>query len=323
MSTSLVRTVPAPAALPPGLKSRLRLKHLELFRQVCALQSLRKAAQAANMTQPAATKLVQELEEMFGLPLFHRDRRGLRPTAQGEALRRHVDVVMADVGNMYADAHLFAAGGTGLIRLGIIPSLSSALLARSVNALVAAHPRASIQMRESSTDELLEALAANQLDAMFGRVLHAGSAGALRITKVYTEAFEIVCASTHPLARRRSVTWQQLCVQPWVLPASGPLREMSEDLFTAQGVLRPRVAVGSGSFHQTRHVIASGAMLGILPRSIALQGRADGDLVVLRTGQGLTFPPISLIARKDIERSPLLIEFEQIVLRTTAALNLK
>jgi len=275
------------------------------------------------MTQPAATKLVQEMEDMFGLPLFHRDRRGLRPTVHGEALRRHVDLVMADVGQMYSDVHLFASGGTGLIRLGIIPSLSSALLARSVNALMAAHPQARVHMRESSSDELLEALAAHQLDALFGRVLHAAPAGSLHITPVYTEAFEIVCASHHRLARRRAVTWQQLSGEAWVLPASGPLREMSEDLFTSQGVLRPRVAVGAGSFHQTRHVIAGGQMLGILPRSIALQGRADGDLVILRTGQGVRFPPISLIMRRDIERSPLLIEFERIVLRTAAALRLE
>lgn len=316
------RKPPPTGVLPPGLKTRLRLKHLELFRHVCELQSLRKAADASSMTQPAATKLVQELEDMFGLPLFHRDRRGMRPTEHGEALRRHVQVLMADVANMYADVHLLAAGGTGLVRLGIIPSLSSALLAASVNELVATHPSARIQMRESSTDELLRDLLANNLDILFGRVLHVASASRLRITEVYTETFEIVCARSHRLARRRAVTWQDLSQEPWVLPATGPLREMAEDMFTAHGVLRPVVSIASGSFHQTRHVIASGALLGILPRSLALESQASGDVVLLRTGRGPRFAPISLIARKDIEQPPLVREFERIAVRTAAALRL-
>lgn len=274
------------------------------------------------MTQPAATKLVQELEDMFGLPLFHRDRRGMRPTQHGEVVRRHIHVVMADVTNMHADVSLFAAGGTGLVRLGIIPSLSSALLARSVNELVAAHPQARVQMRESSTDELLQELATNNLDVIFGRVLHAGQASNLRITKVYTESFEIVCAKDHRLARRRAVTWQELSEERWVLPATGPLREMAEDMFTAHGVMRPVVTVASGSFHQTRHVIASGRLLGILPRSIALQSETDGDVAVLRAGRSAKFAPIGLITRKDIEQPPLVREFERIALRTAAALKL-
>ena len=318
----MARKSSSTSVLPAKLKTRLRVKHLELFRQIGELQSLRKAADACGMTQPAATKLVQELEDMFGLPLFHRERRGMRLTDHGEVVRRHIDIVMADVANMYADVHLFAAGGTGLLRLGIIPSLSSELLAHCVNELIATDPRARIQMRESSTDELLQQLATNGLDIIFGRVLHRANASNLRITKVYTESFEIVCAKSHRLAGRSSVSWQELSEERWVLPATGPLREMAEDMFTAHGVLRPLVAVASGSFHQTRHVIASGPLLGILPLSQALQGRMSGDVVSLRTGRAARFAPISLIARKDIEQPPLVREFERIAVRTAKSLRL-
>lgn len=314
---------PPTRALPASVKTRLRLKHLELFRNICELQSLRRAADACSMTQPAATKLVQELEDMFGLPLFHRDRRGMRPTANGHAVRRHIQVVMADVANMYADVHFLAAGATGLLRLGIVPSLSSALLAASINKLVSTHPGVRVEMRESSTDELLHDLHANNLDIMFGRVLRVGDASRLRITEVYTESFEIVCARQHRLARRRMVDWRNLSEEQWVLPGTGPLREMAEDMFTAAGVLRPVVSVAAGCFHQTRHVIASGSLLGILPRSLALQGQKEGDVVVLRTGAGLRFAPISLIARKDIELPPVVDEFQRVALQAAGDLRLK
>jgi DNA-binding transcriptional LysR family regulator len=173
------------------------------------------------------------------------------------------------------------------------------------------------------TDELLEALASNNLDIMFGRVLHARQASNLRVTKVYTESFELVCSQQHPLARKRIVGWKELAQQQWVLPATGPLREMAEDIFTARGVLRPEISVASSSFHQMRYVIAAGSLLGVLPRSIALRGKADGELALLRTGEGAKFAPISLIARKDFEQPPLVSEFEKIVLRVASKLKLR
>ena len=310
------------SAIPPAFKTRLRMKHLELFRKVCEFQSLRKAAVASNMTQPAATKLVHELEDMFGKRLFDRDRSGMSLTQYGRIVQRHIDVLMADVVNMYTDVNMFASGGSGLIRLGILPSLSSALLSQSINELVTAHPRARFELREAPTDELLDELASNKLDLIFGRVLHARQASSLHVTKVYTESFEVVCSKLHLLAQRKTVGWKDLAQQQWVLPATGPMREMAEDIFTARGVMRPDIAVASSSFHQMRYVIASGQLLGVLPRSIALRAQADGELVLLRPGQGARFAPISLITRKEIEQSPLVEEFAGIVLRVAGMLKL-
>jgi DNA-binding transcriptional LysR family regulator len=309
---------------PPMFRTRLRMKHLELFRQVCELQSLRKAAEASNMTQPAATKLVRELEDMFDTPLFHRDRRGMRLTGPGEMVRRHIAVLLADVSHMVSEVKLFAGGGSGLIRLGIIPSLSSRLLAQSMNKLLEAHPQARFQLREGATDELMDELARNELDIIFGRMLHAGPAANLRVTSIYTETFDIVCGRRHPLVRKASVAWKDLAQELWVLPASGtPLREMAESMFTAHGVLRPVVAIASSSFQQMRFVIGAGQLLGILPRSIASRGQAEGDLVLLRHAERVKFAPISLIVRKDLEQPPLVEEFSRIVHGTARSLRLQ
>lgn len=309
--------------LPPVFRTRLRMKHLELFRHICDLQSLRKAADASSMTQPAATKLVQELEDMFGAPLFHRDRRGMRPTGHGDVVRRHIDVLLADVGHMVSDVKLFASGGSGLIRLGIIPSLSPALLAQSMNELLASHPQARFQLREEATVELMNELASNKLDIIFGRVLHAGHASNLRVANIYTETFDIVCGKRHPLARKASVAWKDLAQEQWVLPVSGtPLREMAEAMFTSHGVLRPVVAVASSSFQQMRFVIAAGQLLGLLPRSIASRGQADGDLVLLRPGERVKTAPISLITRTDFEQPPLVEQFGRIVAKIARSLKL-
>lgn len=276
------------------------------------------------MTQPAATKLIQELEDMFGVPLFRRDHRGMKLTQHGELVRRHFELVTSDVGNMCTEMELFSKGGQGVIRLGIIPSLSTALLANSINELLETHPQVYMQIQEAATNELMHELVRNNLDLIFGRVLHIRNADNLRISEVYTETFDVVCSKRHRLAKQPSVGWKELGQERWVLPATGtPLREMAENMFTSQNVLRPVVAVASSSFHQMRGLLATGNLVGVLPRSIAAQAERDGDLVRLRPNHRAKFAPISLIVRRDLEIPPLIDAFEQIVKRTAKALNLE
>lgn len=306
-----------------GLVGRLRLKHLELFRAVCEKQTLRKAADASNMTQPAATKLIREMEDMLGVALFHRDRRGMRLTLYGDVVRRHVEIVLADVSNMTHEVRLVAEGSAGHIRLGIIPSLASELLALSMARTLGRWPQVRFSIKEAAATELLAHLARNDLDVTFGRVLDVDGATGLRVIGVYAEPFAIVCGMRHPLARRRNITWTELAQGRWVLPVGGtPLRELVDNLFTRNGALRPIAAVESSSFEKTRYVIARAALLGVLPRSIALKGKADKELALLRPSLGSDFAPVSLILRKGIAQPPLVEEFAKIVCETARDLKL-
>lgn len=308
---------------PAPLQGRLKLRHLDLFRHVCEQHTLRRAAEAAHMTQPAATKLVRELEEMLGAPLFERDRRGMRPTAYGLAVQRHVSILLADAQHMRREVELLAQGASGRIRLGIIPSIASQLLSQSIASTLQAWPEVRFTLQEGATTELLASLARNELDLSFGRVLDMQQARSLQVVNVYTERFAIACAAGHPLARRRNVPWSELAEAHWALPAAGtPLRELVDGLFTRHAVLRPAVAVESSSFEKLRYLIAGSQLLGMLPRSIALQGKEAKELALVRPELGADFAPISLMHRRDVEPPPLIRGFIRTVQETAKALRL-
>jgi DNA-binding transcriptional LysR family regulator len=102
---------------------RLKLKHLGHFRNECEQQALRESAKASPMTQPAATKLTQELQRIFAVPLFHRDRSGMRFALHGNVVQRHLEILLVDIDNMRAEVDMPRAGVAVRIRLGIVPSL--------------------------------------------------------------------------------------------------------------------------------------------------------------------------------------------------------
>lgn len=292
-----------------AFNSRLKVRHLELFLNVCTHRTLRKAAEASAMTQPAATKLIQELEDMLDRPLFLRDRRGMSLTLYGQVVKRHAHVLIADIRQMRQELEQQAQGITGCIRLGVVPSLSPQLLTRVIAQTLHASPGIRFVLREGSTSQLLQELAANELDLAFARLLDAEALRELTVLDIYAESFAVVCSPRHPLASKRRVTWRDLAQAHWMMPVAGtPLRALVDDLFRRHKVLTPPATVEHGSFEKTQYLIAETELVGLLPASMAEAAEARGLLTAI--GPRLPdFGPISLVRRKAIEVSPLVLHF--------------
>lgn len=306
------------------LTSRLRVKHLDLFRSVMERQSLRSAASACSMTQPAATKLVHELEEMLGATLFQRGKRGMQPTHHAQVLQRHVSILIADLARMEQEMALSAQGGTGHVRMGVLPSLAPGLLTQSIVRLLTAHSGLRFSIQEGNTNELLASLARNELDVTFGRVVERSVAEELRLVEVYDEPFAITARAGHPVTRMRQPDWKALSQAVWILPAAGtPMRLFINGLFTRHRTFRPVVAIECSTLEKVHHLIAGSDMLGLLPRSFAMRGKASGELAIVRCDLGTKFVPVSLISRRHTQRLPALDVLEHMVCAVATELGLR
>jgi len=296
-----------------ALAGRLRLKHLELFRSVMEQHTLRGAAEVSNMTQPAATKLVQELEEMFAVPLFHRGKRGMQPTHYGEVMQRHIAILLADMDCMEEEIALVAEGGEGHIRLGVLPSLAPGLLTRSVDKMLSAHPKVQFSIQEAATTELLASLSRNELDLTFARIPDRDVIEGVRHATVYDEPFAVVTRKSHLLTKTRKPSWKLLSDATWILPAKGtPMRNFINELFSKNASFRLKVAVECSALEKVRDLIAGTDMVGVLPRSFLLHGTSR-ELVPLDLALGPNFAPISLFFRHHRDQPPVIDAFARMV----------
>ena len=105
------------------LDPRLKLRHLRCFLEVARLGGVAKAASALNMSQPAATKTIQELEAILGVPLFDRSRRTLSLTTTGELFRLHAANGMAALWQGVQVAAQVSA--VDMVRIGALPTVST------------------------------------------------------------------------------------------------------------------------------------------------------------------------------------------------------
>lgn len=270
MSNQLT-ALPDPADAVPQWLNRIRMRQLALLLAVGEDGTLRQAAARLGMTQPAATKMVHELETTLGHTLFERAGRRLRLTAAGLSVLGHFRGIHGAVESLARELAELKLGGSGRLSVGSIMAPSPTLLTRAVVQLKQAYPLLSIDITVDTSDRLLDMLRQGLLDVAIGRI-RSPQRSSYRFTPLENEALSIVVGLHHPLARRRVVRFVDLQAYPWILqPKGSPMREVLEHEFRSHHLDEPQGLIETASILTTTNLIAETEMIGVIPQSIAKQ----------------------------------------------------
>jgi len=117
----------------------LRLRQLEAFRAIMLCQTVTRAADMLFISQPAVTRLLADLEESVGFPLFERARGRLHPTAEAQLLYEEVDRSLIGVERIARTAHAIKTQQRGSLHVAAPPSMALSFLPRAISAFVEKH----------------------------------------------------------------------------------------------------------------------------------------------------------------------------------------
>lgn len=300
------------------MQNRLRLKQLVLIAAINELRSLRKVAEFMHLSQPAATKLLHEIEETLGVTLFDRLPKGMQPTVFGESAVIYANLAIADLSKLRDKLAAQAEGSVGTIALGAIPTPVPGLLANAIVAVKSQFPRLKISVQVDTSDALIQLLEQGKLDVVLGRMTDHAKLDQLNFEVLDNERLSVVVGSSHPLATERRLRLADLSEQPWVLqPLSTPMRQLLERTFHEAGVSTPKQLVETNSTLLIAALLQSAPMIAILPTAIAQDYATAGTLCILPVQIKYQLEPFGIITRKGRLFDPTLTQFLNI-LRTLA-----
>ena len=264
-------------------RNRLKLRQLTLLAALGEVGSLHQAADRVGMTQPAATRLLQELEAAFDAPLFERSSRGVTPTDMGRLLIRHATALVSGLDHVYEEAQAIRRGNAGSLRIGLFPGASPLLLARAVLQLKRATPHIDIQIHDGSQDALLQSLRGGQLNVVIGRMPGQDLGHDLHFEVLLRESFSLVTRPGHPMASAaQPLGLSDLIDFPWVLPLSAtPLRSSLGLQFISQCGRLPSQVIDCHSAGANLALLLESDYVALMPRSIAMQYVQQGLLAAL------------------------------------------
>lgn len=241
-----------------------------------------KVAASLNVTQPAVSKSLAELERGLGLSLFERSARGVNPTAYGQCMIRHARSVLAELAQARDELRDLMQGASGKAAVGALPAAAPALLPRGVALFKQRAPGTTIFIREGTMDTLLPELRAGKLDLIVGTLPHNGAGRDLEEKILFEERTTVVAGRAHALARRRKLEWADLGNHPWVLPPAGSLlRDPLEDAFERNGVPIPNNSIESLSVHVIVMTLQISNALACLSREVARHYEEQGLIAIL------------------------------------------
>lgn len=248
---------------------RIRLRHLEILLAISQHESLTAAANALDMTQPAASQWLADIEAAIGVPLFTRGRR-LQPTIYAAPLLRHAERVLGDSRRVVDEVAAVRGGDFGLVRIGVMLVGATVLVPQAICKLRSSASPIRIEVIEDVTSGLWARFERNELDLIIGRLDDRALSSGYPQEVLFSDTYCVVSGPQHVLAKKAAVSWQDAARYPWIMPSPGtPLRSAIESTFIRDKVTLPEVWLDSASFTANQALFRSTDCLGVLSSNVA------------------------------------------------------
>jgi DNA-binding transcriptional LysR family regulator len=291
-----------------NLVSRLRVRHFALLLSLDRLRSVSRVAAELDLSQPAVTKSLREIEEVFLAPLFIRSRRGLEPTATGTAVLAYARLAMADTEALGRELAAIEAGLQGRLRIGLIPYVSPAMIDAACRYGLEQQPRLAVAVREGTTDELVAALRAHELDIVIARAFYAPGDDMMQVTLYGEEPAIVVPAAAAPRLTAGALDWLQLVELDWILPPGHtPIRRTINTMFATAGAVAPNPIVETYSVKTMATLLRTQPRaIAIVPRAVAEELATIGNAAILPHVFRWDLPPVGAMwLRRSAQSEPL------------------
>ncbi|MGE6514086.1 LysR family transcriptional regulator [Lysinibacillus sphaericus] len=187
----------------------MNVEWLHSFIAAANQKSFSKAAQANNLSQPALSKHIQNLENNLGVELFHRTSMGIELTAAGERFNKRITPVIAELAAIRQELQQFSQSNP--IAIGGLPSLATYYLPPKLNQM----DKPLTLMIQNTSNELLQSLQKGRLDAVFVDAKYVGES--MWSTELFTEPYYVVFNFNHRFKSRQTVDLSELSKEPLIV----------------------------------------------------------------------------------------------------------
>ena len=300
------------AAKIAELIAQVRFRHLKMILELARTGSLRAASDNLHLSQPAISKTLAQLEDVFGFALFERSAHGLTSTAQGKVALRWASVLVAELEHFLEEAQAQAAENTPtvILRLGAPPVVALSSIPSVLGILLAETPNMTVQLFEDSTTKLLKSLVAGDLDLLLttygGAAMAAHSHDQLRYEKFKEEEFVVIAPPANPLTRARRVEWNQLATERWILPGTSSFtRQSIEASFIRAGIHPPKPHIESSSPTTSVRLVANGLGISAVPAAISDDAERINKVKRIDIASTSPFAPVALVYRTSMVDDPV------------------
>lgn len=291
--------------------THVTIKQLRYFDALARELHFGRAADACAVTQPALSMQIHELEQSLGLMLVERTRSGVQLTAKGEEIAHRASRILGDVRDLIAFAQHANKVLSGVLRLGVIPSVAPYMLPPLLPLLREAYPELELHVRETQTHVLTDELIEGKLDVLLLAlpVKHSD----VESIPLFDDRFLLAMPKDRKLSGRVRATRELIEHERLLLLEEGHcLRDQALTYCSLQQVDTVNT-FGASSLSTIIEMVGAGFGITLLPE-ICLGVESRGrDLSLVRFIDPEPFRTLGLVWRSTSPRKPDFLELGRLV----------
>jgi DNA-binding transcriptional LysR family regulator len=278
----------------------MKLIQLRAFCSVVDMGSFRAAARTLDAAQSTLTESIQSLERELGVTLLVRSSQGISLTLAGKVFLTRARSIILDCDCAVQDVRQWNGMPEGQVSLGVTAESLAACLMPVFNSFTSRFPNVQVHVASGNTKMLIEMIRAGRLDFVMCPLSPKACDIDLHIERLYSSKASVIARKGHPLAEARSVRDLADCQWISVRPAgvAGSAENHLNELFKAQGLPPPKIAITTESLLEILHIISETDYLTIEPCLLPSMKLFSSSLISISIREPLESFEVCLISRR-------------------------
>lgn len=289
------------------LRAGLKFSHLRMIVALEEHGSVSAAAETLNISQPAASRTIAEMEAIADARLLERLPRGVRLTSYGQTLARRARTILLELREADREISDLRSGKGGAVFIGAVTAPAIDLAVPAIRDLREKFPRIEINVQIETSNVLARELLASRHDFIIARIPEDLNPRLFEARVIGVERACLIVRKGHPLADGKRVALQRTTAFDWVFqPAGSLLRRTIEQHFIRRNIDLPERVLNTSSLLLTLVMVAQSDAVAAVSVEVArfIRQGLGGDIEVLPIPFDIEVQPYSLITARNRVLSP-------------------
>jgi len=292
------------------MKLAITLRHIQCFVEVARCGTVTEAARRLNISQPAASRRLSELETLLNIKLFKRQNRKLMLNDEGRLFLRYAQA--ADVTLKQGLDALAGLEGAILpkVSIGALPTVAGTLVPKSVQKFKSSAPGVIVRVETGASKTLLENLRSGDLDMVVGRMPVPDLMRGLHFEHLYSDRLGFITRKEHPLLQLHTPTLTDIIAYPCIVPGKeAVIRPLVDTFFLSQALRLPKDRVETTSLAFCANYLTASDAVWIISRGVAEPLVEQGGHFFVEVDTATTLGSIGITTNFEAKFQPPVLLF--------------
>lgn len=260
----------------------MKILQMRYFQTVCRYGSITKAADELFVSQPTISFCIKELEDEFGVKLFHRRHNRLQLTVEGAFFLDKVNYILQSV-DALATQMKDMGNNHNHVKIAVPAMISTFLFPQLFNAYVKKYPEVELEMLETGSLQARKLVDANSVD--LGITIYDNAVGdSYNVMPLVSTELVFCVSKTHPLANRESISFKDLADEHIILFKADSYQNIFIKRAFSEVGIQPKILLYSSQLYTIKKFLSYGNVGAFLYRQV---GEMDKDLVCIPLEQSI------------------------------------